>query len=474
MKRIGDPTLWAGIMIPLFVLLILGIYPRPISAEQGLRAAREAADRGDSAKAAAAYERAAESQPWRGDLWVEAAKLAYQAGDDSAALRDYQRAAAAGQLSSERWLEYGGAAQRSGDIRAALAIWRDALVRNGPTTALFERIEQADRIIGDEQALIADLRVHLAFDPSDAQAAFLLGQVLSIRQPADAVKWARQAKAADATFTGRANRLEAGVALETRISDLSNRYLSAGRTLGSLEAWDLASWAFQAAVEANANNAEAWAFLGEAKQQLKQDGATDLSKAMALNPNSALVQALQAIYWQRQGKPERALVHLHAVADEEPDNPIWQVELGNALTGMGNQTEALSYYLKAVELAPDNAGYWKTLAAFSVQYNVRLREIGLEAARQAVAIQPEDVAGLDLMGQILIGLGDMTSAERFLLRAVQAAGNDATAQFHLGNLYLMTGKMEAAYDHLRLASNLQPDQGAGLQAERLLNSYFPQ
>jgi hypothetical protein len=66
-----------------------------------------------------------------------------------------------------------------------------------------------------------------------------------------------------------------------------------GRGLGLVEEWGLAEKAFEKAVSADGKYAEAWAWLGEASQQNGQDGGADLSQALALDPQDAIVHALR-------------------------------------------------------------------------------------------------------------------------------------------------------------------------------------
>ncbi len=455
------------------VLLALGIFPRPFAAERGLDRARRLAGDHQVVKAKIPLRQSAESLPWRADLWEETAKAAFSDGDYPLAIQAYQRAAASGQISQDGWIALGDAHQLSGDPESALATWDEIIRATGPLAEVYDRIERIYRSTGDLKKLAAVLNAHLKLQPQDARLLFLQSQVASVLFPEDAPAFAAQAEAADPAFTSRVKRLQAGLLLASRESDPSYRSLVIGRSLASLEAWDLAAAAFQQAIDQRPENAEAWAFLGEARQHLHQDGSSALSRALEIDPDSLLAQALQAVFWQRQGKPDLALTYLHAIAAQEPDNPIWQVELGNALTSMGNQAAAFEYFQQAIQRAPQDPAYWKILAAFSIQNNFEIRETGLPAARQAVLLDPQDPEGLDLLGQVYFGLEDYTSAERFFLRALEADRNHAAAHFHAGSLYLQEGNREAAYRHLRLASILQPEQVAGQQALRLLTRYFP-
>jgi len=473
MKRLGDISLLAGVLLPLVVLLALGIYPRPFAAEQGLDRARKFSAENRGANVKEPLLRAAVSLPWRADLWEETAQAAFSEGDYALAIQAYRQAVASGQISNDGWIALGDAYQISGDLVSALATWEQILEQTGPLAEVYERMERAHRATGDLEKLANDLTAHLRLQPQDAKLLFLLAQVASVQDPEQAIKWSAQAESVDPAYSSRAKRLQAGLLLAARENDPSYRSLVIGRSLASLDAWDIAAVAFQQAIDQRPENADAWAFLGEARQHLQQDGSPALSRALEIDPHSLLAQALQAVYWQRQGKPDRALPYLHAIAGREPENPVWQVELGNALTSLGNQTAALAYYQNAIQLAPENPVFWKTLASFSIQNNFEIRETGLAAARQAVLLDPQDPDGLDLLGLVYFGLEDDTSAERFFLRALDIDPNHAGAHLHIGSYYLQEGKQEAAYQHLRLASNLQPEQVAGQQAQRLLNRYFP-
>ncbi len=83
--------------------------------------------------------------------------------------------------------------------------------------------------------------------------------------------------------------------------DPSQQLVTIGRTLGLVQEWDLSIAAFEKAIELNAENAEAWAWLGEAKQQIGQDGRVELDQAVTLDPTSVTVRALRGLYWNRQG-----------------------------------------------------------------------------------------------------------------------------------------------------------------------------
>jgi tetratricopeptide (TPR) repeat protein len=141
---------------------------------------------------------------------------------------------------------------------------------------------------------------------------------------------------------------------------------------------------------------------------------------------------------------------------------------------MGDLNKSLTYYERATELAPKDPNQWRLLAIFSIKYELQVREIALPAARQAVLLNPKDPASLDVMAQVFTILDDPLSAQRFLVRSLQADPSYAPARLHLGFLHLMKGHNSDAYQQLSLAASLAP---AGTpteeQAKRLLQRFFP-
>ena len=105
----------------------------------------------------------------------------------------------------------------------------------------------------------------------------------------------------------------------------------AGRGLGLVNEWELAQAAFEQAVQLDGNNAEAWAWLGEAKQQTGGGEAfTDLERAVDLNPISAVVRGLRGLYFQRVGNNREALAEFQSAAALEPNDPNLYVAIGES------------------------------------------------------------------------------------------------------------------------------------------------
>jgi tetratricopeptide (TPR) repeat protein len=472
-SSLRDRAILMRIFIPLLAALLLGLAVRPARLAQNLSWARQASETNKPRSAAGLLSVAAEENPWRTDLWEMAAADALAAGRAKDALTYLQSAAVLGELSKAAELTRGDALAQSGDQQDALRQWQQIADRYGPSAELYQRMADAQRQLGDFPALLKSLQSWRELLPGDAKALYQLGLVLAATQPGQALPVLTQAVQFDPSLAPAVEQIRTAINTGTASGNAAYTLLNSGRALGNLDQWDLAAEAFRQAIQLQPGYADAHAFLGEALQRLGQDGLPELQKALNLDPSSVLVQALQAVYWMRNGKPEMALVYLHAAADQEPTNPAWQAQLGDALVQMGDITGALSYYQRATQIAPQNSVYWRLLASFCVQYELNLSDVGLPAARQAVALAPEDPDALDVMGQLLYLQGDNDNALRFLQRAIKQDAQYAPAHLHLGLVYLQQGKMDLAYEEWSKAQSMAGEGPVGDQAQRLIKRYFP-
>ena len=472
MRRALNSADWARILIPLLFGVVLALYPTAFKIEKALDQGQRTEAYQHPGLAATQISGAAEALPWRADLWERAGIDALEGGDPAAAVGDLERARNMGLLSLKGWLALGDAYQKQGNLSAALETWETKASLGGGTRELYERLVEGYDELGNLEMAVQALRGWETVEPDPAVVLFQLGIHEAVLNPGDAGKILAQAAAADSTLGEQTRTVQTALNVAGLEDDPAYKLLVIGRSLASLGNWRLAAEAFRRGTQARPDYAEVWAFLGEARQHLGKDGLADLTKAETLNPKSVLVQALKALYWQRQGKPAQAVESLNKAAEVEPENPTWQLELGNALAALGDLNQALEHFQTAVLLAPVEPLYWRALAGFCAEYNVEMKTVGLPAASQAVALDPEDPAGLDLMGEIFLKTGDTLSAERFLQRSLQASPDYAPAHYHLGFLYLQSGKTSEAYQHLSRAVQLAPDQPLGKQAQRLIDQNF--
>ncbi len=459
--------------VPVVLLLVaVALTPPLYSGWRDLHLAAQADAAGRYAEAARLYEHAASLLPWRTDLWEPAGVTAFRSGDSTSAIRLLNLAGRQGQLSLDGSVALGSALWTQGQPAAAIDAWQYALQRHPTEPALLDRLVAAYDAQGDFQGEEAMLVQRLAVG-EDASASYRLGLILLLGGSKDAIIHLRTAASQDSRYASAATTLEAAQAAASLEGDPARRMTLLGRGLGLVGEWRLAHIAFQAAVVAHAEDAEAWAWLAESEQHLGQSGAVAMERALALGPDDAVVLSLRSLYLGRQGDYAGALQELVVAAQLDPGSAAVQSSLGDAYAAGGDLVRALSAYQQAAQLAPNDASTWRHLAAFCADNDMQLQEIGLPAAIKAETLAPNDAATLDVLGWVLTRSGSPDVGRRTLLQAIQAEPELALAHLHLAETYLQLGDYASAAAELKATAQLDPGGANGQIATQLLQQYFP-
>ena len=451
------------------ILLALGLVILGPLAASGMWSLSEAERASDPVRAARLYETAAQRLPWRTDLWERAGLAAQQAHRPEEAIRLLGRAES---LTWQGWLVLGQARLQMDQPDEALQAFESSLAL-GASAQAYAGIAQVQRRRGDLEAERAALGNQLLLAPEDAAAQYRLGLLLSLLDINTALTHFQLASQLDPEYGPVYETLRSTLNLAELSPTESGRLVILGRGLGLVDEWALAAQAFQQAAAVEAENAEAWAWLGEAKQHLGQSGQAELDQALTLEPNSVVVRGLRGLYWRRNGDHRQALVEYLAAAALEPDNPAWKASLGETYSRLGDLVLALVNFQRATELAPSDPAYWRLLAVFCVENGVQVEEVGLPAAQRAVDLAPQDPQALDALGWSQLSTGRFFTAEQTLRSALELSPDFALAHLHLALVYLQTGKRDSAYDHLRRAQTADPEGPIGQQAGLILQQYFP-
>ncbi|MFV1858128.1 MAG: tetratricopeptide repeat protein [Anaerolineales bacterium] len=360
------------------------------------------------------------------------------------------------------------AALRAGKMDAALAQLPGS--RCPEQAAMF--YEEADLLVaaGDYQAAADMLKSLLASLPATPEASETLGTLLALQDPEGALSHLRLAVDLDPRTRSFADELIQ--VIESARSDGNQAYTLAqvGQTLARRGRWSMAVAAFENALALDPGYTEARAYYGLALDRSGQDGLSQLERAVAEAPQAPLPLVLLGKHWLLGGEPERALEAYEQAATLAPGDPLIAIDLGAAYAAAGDLPAAKLAYQYATDLAPDDATMWSMFAQFSLDYEIELTEVGLPAARQAVLLKPRDAATLDRLGYTHFLLGNLTLAERFILRAIETDGSLASARYHLGLLGLATGDLIGGRGALASALALDPDGRYGNLARRSLEN----
>jgi tetratricopeptide (TPR) repeat protein len=415
------------------------------------------------------YARAAQFLPWRDDLHEKAGVAAGMSGDFDAAL-SYLNGLST--LSERGWVVLAYAHAQQGDLAAALTVY-EAGLQNFPTSApLYSGLGTLYRIQKDWANEKKALEDQILYDEENVHAHYRLGLLASFLEPERALEHLTRAAALNPQLDPAVETMRSALNIASTQEDESQKLVTIGRALGLVQEWSLARSVFQEAVTVNAENAEAWAWLGEAEQQTGADGSEALDQAIALDKQSAIVRALRGLQWNRMGDYDRMLAEYSLAARIEPGNPAWQVAMGEAHLKLGDLAAALGNYTRATELAPEEALYWRLLAVICAENGVAVEEVALPAAQKAVELAPKDPTAWDALGLAYFSSGRYANAEESLKKAIELDVNYYAAYIHLAMNYLTQGNNPAAYDALIYVRD--HDRGAYAErAKELLAQYFP-
>ncbi len=421
-------------------------------------------------EAAEHYRNAAQRIPWRGDLYELSGHAFYYEKDYAQADAAYQQAFYHRAFSPEGWVAWGDVNYLSKDPQRATEIWEQALEQKNPSDQLYSRLAEIYQSNGEISKAADYLQKYVSIHLEDAPAHYRLGLLLTLSDPNRALSELISASQLDPELDPAVQTLRTALNLASLNDSASARLVIIGRGLGLVNEWQLARAAFEEAVKTDEKNAEAWAWLAEAKQQMRVPDGTDeeLDQALSLNPNLSTVRGLRGLYFQRVGNFRQALTEFDAAAALEPKNPTWFVSLGESYAKVGDLIKALDAYQMATTLAPEDASYWRLLAIFCGQNNVNIKDVGVPAAQKAVVLSKEDATSLDVLGWLLLMDARYEEAERILNHALEVDSQNASTHLHLGMLYLQTDDRASAYDHLIKARDL-----GNTDAGVILKQYFP-
>lgn len=420
--------------------------------------------------AAMHYQAAALRLPWRADLYELAGHHYYYAEEYSEADASYQKAFNGKALSPDGWVAWGDVNFLNGDPARAAEIWQMGLDQPNVSENLYSRLANIYQENRDYSKAAQFLQLYVNDHPEDAPAHYRLGLLLTLSDPNAALTELISASQLDPQFDPAVQTLRTALNLSSVSQMPAEQKVIIGRGLGLVNEWELAHVIFEDAAAIDENNAEAWAWLGEADQQAGGDEAlTHLDRALSLDSRSSIVRGLRGLYFQRVGNHREALTEFQAAANLDPENPVWYISIGEEFSKLGDLIRALEAYQYTTVLEPDNAEYWRLLAGFCAQNNVNVRDIGIPAAQTAVKLTPQDPLALDVLGWLLVQDGRYFEAQRMLMDALSIDPQLALAHFHLALTYLQTDDRASAYGHLVKARDL-----GSTEADILLKVEFPQ
>ncbi len=203
-------------------------------------------------------------------------------------------------------------------------------------------------------------------------------------------------------------------------------------------AWLLLQWSIAAA---RANDADAFANALAAYEQFF--------------PDTRGFQLLYA-FGSAVAPIERGLAAVSATGLDT--DPRFLLARGHYLARANRTAEAIAAFERALELQPDNARAWETLARW--RRSAKDPNGAVEAARRAIAVDPKMGSAHGLEGAILMETGKPAEARAPLERARELDGGDWKHAQNLGLVLHELSDEEGALAQFETAARLAPTQSA--------------
>jgi tetratricopeptide (TPR) repeat protein len=181
-------------------------------------------------------------------------------------------------------------------------------------------------------------------------------------------------------------------------------------------------------------------------------------------PDDPLGHYFLGLLHRSEGYLSAALWDFKRSLQLDPSNAAAYAEVAQTYASLGQYAAAEEWYRAATNVAPEEPGFWVLLAEFYVDV-VPSPQPALNAAAEAVALDPDDPLALDLLGWAYSLAGDPSAGRVVLERSLALDPSLARAYYHLGVVRQALGDQAGAEWAYQRAIDVDTD---GLYREKAL------
>ena len=174
-------------------------------------------------------------------------------------------------------------------------------------------------------------------------------------------------------------------------------------------------------------------------------------RALELRPQSATVHQYYAYYLTAIGKLEEAIAERKKAQELQPDSPVIITALGEAYYQARRYTDAIAETKKSLDL---DSNYPITLINMGRAYEqMEMHSQALQIYQQLLALVPDDLGSLALMGHNQAITGDRPHALATILRLKQISTTRYVSSLYTALIYVGLGQKDNAFIWLEKAYN---------------------
>ena len=160
----------------------------------------------------------------------------------------------------------------------------------------------------------------------------------------------------------------------------------------------------------------------------------------------------------KQGKLDEAEARYRELLTFNPDDPETLHLLAMVRRQRGDVAEAVRLVHRAIELSPERANYYATLAG--MEFHARRFDLAKLHFEKAIELNPNFTGAYSALGQIAMLDGERDRAEEYFKLALKANPDQPQVLNSYGNLFLARGDADTALKYLARASELAPNDAS--------------
>ncbi len=257
-------------------------------------------------------------------------------------------------------------------------------------------------------------------------------------------------------------------------TDAVSSHLAAGSADARAGRYSSAEAEIKAALELDANNAEAWYQMGLLNGQMGEYGGAEQSfrRAIELDPQSAKAHCRlgQTLVADPQGKQDwpGAVAEFQAAVRLDARYPEAESLLGLGLMHLDQTEAAITTLQRAIQLDPAQAAPHLNMALVLEQQSGRLNEAA-EQYRAALAAKPDMPKTQVALAELLARLGQPEKSEQAFRSALRLDPDQADAYFGLARTLRSEKRSGEAALYLQEAARMEQRKPEAAQAVELSN-----
>lgn len=459
------------IALPMILGIIFAIYPQNKQILDLWTEINVAYKQKDFKHYLSTYESILVLQPWRSKDWLSIARASFalQAWQD--VIEGYQKVSDQGNMTLEDDYQLAQAYWELGEKEQARNVWAKIRDREEITIDDIQKLVDIQQSHQDFYQAYQTLLTWRARFPQDNSLYYSLGLSQLLYDPENAQQSLIRSLETNPARIDQVRDFQAELPAIMAEKDAVIRLMMSGSLFSRQNEWAYAAGAYAIVLRSIPDYPEAWALYGNALYYLGKDGSEYIRRAYTLDPQSLVVNAMWGYANRRAGEYKQAIEIFEFLGQKESHNALWTYEIAQTYVVMGEFDIALNFFQQAALVDEEEPYYWEALARFCVENSIELETIGVDAARRALTIKPQDGLLNDLMGWIFFTTGDLVSAERFLLKAKHYSPYAAIVHLHLGQLYLKMDQFPLAQEFLQESIQLTENSQIKQQALYLLENY---